>query len=210
MTVCRRLNGPDVLGNLAMWFVSLGLGCLPVWAQDRVADLPGCATDEFAAWTLFTTANGTLGGEGFPVCQAFDTNGDGTPTSSLTLKVGQRNFVGRGSTSAGGGLVLHARWPTGRVTVSVDGAVAYASPTDRRNLAGGLFELLLDGTVLDSLDVGPIPTGEVKRFMLHGEAAIRAGHHEVRIRVRRPFRSTARDHAPRQYLDHLRMVFSPS
>ncbi len=165
---------------------------------------------DLSGWTIFETTNGTLGGEGFPGCVDFDINDDGQVTKSVEFKVGQYDYKGEGVRLAGGGIVTNQQLVAGTIIFSVDIATAYSSPKDRRNLSGGVFDLLVDGEVVASHDFGPIPNNTIQRFMLEGLASVTPGIHEFRIRIRRPFKSHPHDQAPRQYLDNIRLTYAPS
>ena len=167
-------------------------------------------TNDLSGWTIFTTSNGTLGEPGFPDSVLFDTNGDGVVTKSLRFKVGQLHYEGKRKSLDGGGIFSTLWVEGGTVFIEADIASAYSSPKDRRNLAGGLFELLLDGQIVAHHDFGPIESGITKRFTLKGESHISAGRHEIRIRIRRPFTSLPGDQAPEQYLDNVRLTLQPS
>ena len=93
--------------------------------------------------------------------------------------------------------------------MSVDIASSYSSPNDRRNLAAGVFELLLDGEVLARHDFGPIDNGVTQRFTLKGMSRVAEGVHEVRVKITRTFRSLPQDDAPRQYLDNIQFMLLP-
>ena len=160
---------------------------------------------DLSGWTVFTTPNGTLGGDGFPGCVEFDVTGDGVPTKSLSVKVGQQAYQADGTPLAGGGVATTVWLEKGRAIMTADIAASYSSPTDRRNLAGGLFEIVLDDTVIAHHDFGPIENGMTQRFTLRGATPVSAGRHEVRVQVQRPFRSIAHDHAPRQFIDNIHL-----
>ena len=143
---------------------------------------------DLSGWTVFTTPNGTLGGDGFPGCVEFDVTGDGVPSKSLRVKVGQQDYQAEGPSLAGGGVSTTVGLEKGRKPlVTADIAASYSSPTDRRNLAGGLFEILFDDQVIAHHDFGPIENGTTQRFTLKGATPVSAGSHEVRVQVRAPF-----------------------
>lgn len=162
-------------------------------------------------WTVFETLNGTLGGESFPRLVEFDVTGNGQMSKSAEFKVGQQQYQENGLSLAGGGILTNLHLDAGTIAVTADIASSYSSPKpkDRRNLAGGLFELLMDGNVIASHNFGPIANKTIQRFHLEGRVAILEGMHEVRIRIQRPFRSFPHDHAPRQYIDNIHLTFDP-
>lgn len=102
-------------------------------------------------WTTFTTVNGTLG-TGFPNVVSFDTNNDSVATNSAQFRVGQVSF--QSGVYGGGGIYQMVSLGAGSLSISADIA-ALGGPVVS-NLSGGLFELLLDGVLLDSHDFGRI------------------------------------------------------
>ena len=108
----------------------------------------------------------------------------------------------------GGGLVTQITTETGMLYLSTDVAVTYHSPKDKRNLAGGLFEWIVDDHVIASYDMGPIDNGGVLRHHLKVQHGIKAGVHTIRLRITRPFASHPGQHAPFQYVDDLLLQFS--
>ena len=161
-------------------------------------------------WTVYTTQNGSLGGEGFPRCEDFDIVGDGHRSKSAVFKVGRRQYKAEGPSLAGGGILTNIRLDAGSVVISAEIASSYFSPhDDRRNLAGGMFELLLDGVVIATHDFGPILNHSTLNARLKGSTQVNAGLHELRIRIRRPFKSLSHDIAPHQYIDNIRIHHSP-
>ncbi len=163
-----------------------------------------------SGWTVFETVNGTLGGGGYPHCVDFDITGDGYVSKSVEFKVGQRQYQGGAPSLAGGGIFRRLHLEQGSLSVTADIASSYSSLNDRRNLAGGLFEILLDGAVIASHDFGPIPNNTTQRTKMEGFAYVSVGMHELRIRIRRPFRSLPQDQAPKQYLDNIQLKLSSS
>ena len=80
---------------------------------------------DLSGWTVFTTPNGTLGGLGFPGCVEFDVTGDGVPTKSLTVKVGQQDYQADSAPLAGGGVATTVWLEKGRAIVTADIAASY-------------------------------------------------------------------------------------
>ena len=164
---------------------------------------------ELSGWTTFTTPNGTLGAPEFPDSVMFDTNGDGVASKSLRFKVGKLSHGENHRVLQGGGIFSNLWLEGGKVLIEADIASSYSSPKDRRNLAGGLFELLLDGRVLAVHDFGPVDSGSTKRFKLKGGASISTGTHEIRVRIRRSYASLSGVQAPQQYLDNIKFMVHP-
>ncbi len=167
-------------------------------------------SDDFSGWISFSTTNGTSGGDGLPRLVDFDIRDDGHVSKSMEFKVGQLKYQAAGPSLAGGGLYTNLQLDQGKIMISVDIASSYSSPNDRRNLAGGLFELFVDGEMIATHDFGPIPNNSTLRSTLRGVIQVETGSHELRIRILRPFKSRPHDHAPRQYLDNFRLEYSPT
>ena len=191
--------------NVAIICLFIIYSAFPLGATTPIIENGDFEKGDLSGWTVFTTMNGTLGGPGFPDCVDFDTTGDGVATKSLVVKVGQREFKHDGTPLAGGGIWTTVWLEEGQAILTADIASAYSSPTDRRNLAGGMFEILLDGNIIAHYDMGPIENGSITRFTLNGQSFVSHGKHEVRIRIRRPFRSAPHDQAPRQYIDNVQV-----
>jgi len=183
--------------------------CIPLEAEAFLITNGDFELGDLSGWTVFETPNGSLGGEGFPRCVDFDITGHGLVSKSAVFKVGQQQYQAEGPSLAGGGIYATLQLDGGRIVLAADIASSYFSPNDRRNLAGGLFELLVDGEVIASHDFGPIPTATTQHERLEGTAHISAGMHEVRIRILRPFRSLSPDQAPQQYLDNIQLNLFP-
>lgn len=148
-------------------------------------------TGDLSGWSTFETPNGTPGPI-HPRAIPFDTDGDGTPSFSAELSVGQ---LVAAANRAGGGLFQEVDLLAGDLSISVNVA---ASAVDF-NASAGVFDLLFDGAVIDTLDLGSIQASTTKLGQLSGSIAdVTAGSHEVRLRVSRPFRASAN---VRQYVD---------
>ena len=190
-----------------MLFLLASLSGILLGARTPAIENGNFETGDLSGWTLYTTPNGTLGESSFPRIVDFDVDGNGVATKSLRLKVGQQQFKPDLKQLAGGGILTHVSLKTGNVQFSADVASAYVSPTDQRNLAGGVFEFLFDGQALAQYDVGPINHDETKRATLTGELMVLEGIHEIRIQIRRPFLSVPNDHAPLQYVDNIHIHY---
>ena len=166
-------------------------------------------TGDLSGWTVFSTANGTVGWAGFPVVLDFDMNGDGATSKSVGFKVGQQVFKGIDASPEGGGIYTMLTVEPGRLTVTAEIAASYASQRHRRNLSAGIFELMLDDAVLDSHDFGPISAGTTERATLSGSKAIAGGAHALRLRIRRPAITTMHSPAPFQFVDNIKLTFTP-
>ncbi len=126
---------------------------------------------DLTAWTVYTTPGGTLGGAGFPDVISYDTNNDRVATESFQAMVG----------NGGGGIYQNVYLNAGNVRVSAE--VAVDSQVDHAE--AGLFELLVDGTVVASYDFGDITADEPEHITLAGQTTVAPGEHEVRVRITR-------------------------
>jgi hypothetical protein len=138
-------------------------------------------TGNLAGWTTFTTANGTIG---TPAAVLFDTTGTGA-TLSAQFAVGQVTFTS-GVQQGGGIFQVVNLAAAGSYVLSVDVAT-FRPPGGGANASGGVFTLLLDGVVIDSVDFGSIVAGIPQRDTLGGTVVLGAGAHEFRVLITRPF-----------------------
>ena len=162
-----------------------------------------------APWGIFVTPNGTMGGAGLPTVVIFDTVQEGEESKSLKFKVGQVRYDPDQTTEQGGGLVIEMETDGGMLDLSAQVAVSYHSPKDKRNLAGGLFEWVVDNQAIASHDVGPIKNESIFRHHLKARHQVNAGVHTIRLRITRPFTSRPGQPAPFQYVDNLLIRYSP-
>lgn len=154
-------------------------------------------TGDLTGWTTFTTTNGTLG-PGFPNVVPFDTNNDGINSLSAQFRVGQQSFIP--GQFSGGGIFQNVNLFAGDLTIEANIASLAGSIG---NASGGLFELLFDGVVLDSVNFGSISANQTKFDLLTNVSNIVAGMHEIRFRVTRPFTQTSG--TPKQYIDDIKL-----
>jgi len=165
---------------------------------------------KMAPWEIFLTPNGTLGGTGLPTVVQFETGKDGQVSKSLQFKVGQVRYDPDNETEHGGGLAIQITTETGTLNLSAYVAVTYHSPKDKRNLAGGLFQWVVDEQVIASHDIGPIEKGGILRHHLNAYHPVIAGVHTIRLCITRPFTSQPGQDAPFQYVDDLLIRLSPN
>ena len=163
-----------------------------------------------APWEIFVTPNGILDGTGLPTVVPFETGKDGQESKSLQFKVGQVRYDPDNEPEQGGGLVIQIATETGTLNLSAYVAVTYHSPKDKRNLAGGLFQWVVDEQIIASHDIGPIENGEILRHHLNVHHPVKARVHTLRLRITRPFTSHPGQHAPFQYVDDLLIRLSPN
>ena len=164
---------------------------------------------KMAPWEIFLTPNGTMGRAGLPMVVPFETGKDGQESMSLQFKVGQVRYDPDNEPEQGGGLVIQIPTETGTLNLSAHVAVTYHSPTDKRNLAGGLFQWVMDEQVIASHDIGPIEKGGILRHHLNAHHPVNAGVHTIRLRITRPFTSHPGQDAPFQYVDDLLIRLLP-
>lgn len=163
-----------------------------------------------APWEIFVTPNGTVGGGGLPTVVIFDTVQEGQESKSLKFKVGQVRYDPDQTIEQGGGLVIEVETDGGMLHLSAHVAVSYFSPKDPRNLAGGLFEWVVDDQAIAAHDVGPIKKESILRQHLRARHQVNAGIHTIRLRIARPFVSRPGQPAPFQYVDNLLIRLSPN
>jgi len=165
---------------------------------------------KMASWEIFLTANGAMGGAGLPMVVPFETRKDGQESMSLQFKVGQVRYDPDNEQEQGGGLVIQIATETGTLNLSAYVAATYHSPKDKRNLAGGLFQWIVDEQVIASHEIGPIENGGILRHHLNGHHPVNAGVHTIRLRITRPFTSHPGQDAPFQYVDDLLIRLLPN
>ena len=155
----------------------------------------GFETGDLSGWTRFTTANGTLGGLGDVV--PFDVDGDETAVRSARFRTATAAYS---DVPEGGGVFQDVTLATGALAISADIA-SYAQPDVSSNNFGGLFELLFDGTIVDSHDFGFIWAGDTERGRLSASLEVTAGSHEIRLQMKRPFAQNWT--TPLQFVDNV-------
>ena len=137
-------------------------------------------TGDFRNWSLDTTANGTAG-VGFPIVTTWPLGG----SNAAQYEVGQVTFIEgdfegamllQGFAASAGTLDLAFNW-------------AAMGAGLRSNSDAGLFQLVLDGSVLSSFDVGHIGPHDLLHGTLTGTASVTSGLHFFEIDILRPFQS---------------------
>jgi hypothetical protein len=145
--------------------------------------------NDFTGWNLGTTADGTAG-QGFPIVTGWPLGG----MNAAKYEVGQvtSNGLFEGATlsqtfnTSGGMATLSFDW-----LAMGDGI--------HTNAEGGLFELVLDGNLLASHDVGQIgPNGQFNG-VLTATLNLSAGQHTFEIEILRNFLSNP-GNTPYQYV----------
>ncbi len=161
-------------------------------------------------WEVFVTPNGTVGETGWPLVELFETVEEGKASKALKFKVGQRRQKKDQHPEQGGGMGILITTKAGTLNLSANVAVTYdSSSSDRRNLAGGLFQWIVDDQVIASHDIGPINNHSLLRHHFDAYHSVEAGEHSIRLRITRPFTSLPGTQAPFQYIDDVLLQHSP-
>ena len=161
------------------------------------------ATGDFTDWTLFTTANGSLGPDGLPDVTSFDVTGSG-PTSAAKFNVGQVNLQFEGP-RAGGGIEQVVTANAGLYNFSANIAV----DTTFSNVDAGGFSVLVDGVSEASVNFGPVDfdppyDGPLLRSTLAFTTTLNAGPNEIEILINRDFQNSL--FTPDQYITNIALV----
>ena len=143
-------------------------------------------TGDLAGWTQFTTTNGAMAGGSF-LAVFFDVL-QGTVSRAVQFVVGQDGTSGLGQ--EGGGIFQDVDLETGVLTMSADIGVRRVAGADGGggfNGQAGIFQLLVDGVVVDTHDFGAISfSGETKHDSLTGALSnVSSGTHEIRFLITR-------------------------
>ncbi len=166
---------------------------------------------DLGSWKLFQTPNGTVGGTGFPQFVSFETREPGSFSQGLQFKVGQARFQAEERSLEGGGLETQIQTTDGLLVISANVAVTYRSliAKDRRNLAGGQFDWVVNDRVTATYDAGPIDKGATLRHRFRAQIRVSAGPQRIQLRMTRPFSSVPGQAAPFQIVDDLHFQFFP-
>ena len=178
--------------------------------QAEILNQTNVENGAMAPWEAFVTPNGTVGEAGWPVVVSFETGEEGEASKALKFKVGQRRHEKDLRPEQGGGIVILIATKSGTLNLSAHVAVTYhSSDNDRRNLAGGLFQWIVDDLVIASHDSGPIKNNGLHRHHFNADHPVQAGPHSIRLRITRPFTSFPGQSAPFQYVDDVLLRLSP-
>jgi hypothetical protein len=182
-----------LLGGVAMnrrkWTIALLVSA--VWltsAHANVITNGDFQTGDFTGWTLFTTANGSLGlsGSGSPGVTSFDVTGSGASLAAQ-FQVGQVVFsLGA---EAGGGISQSVTTTAGIANFNANIAAFCGQVCANLggNDEGGIFSFLFDGVTQDSVSIGHIDGLQTLRSTLSFTGPVSAGTHEVTILMTRAF-----------------------
>jgi hypothetical protein len=154
-------------------------------------------TGDLTGWTVFATAGGTTGA-GLPDVVLFDTDNDSVATNSARFNVGR--LAGIGAREGGGIYQNVSILASGNYLLTAD--VASLDVGGGSNADGGLFELLFDGVLVDSVDFGSITLNVPEYASLSGTVGAAVGSYEVRIRITREYASDLAS-TPWEYIDNV-------
>jgi hypothetical protein len=166
-------------------------------------------TGDFTGWTLFETPKGSLGDiPGVPDVIPFDVDGDGVDSLAARFNVGDATR-GTATGPEGGGILQDFISTAGDVTISAEVAAQHTFTST--NLGPGIFSLLVDGTLVDTVDLyeqfGSIEPGDTFRWTLSGTTALTAGNHELQVLIQRRFINT--ETTPVQFVDNVSVTAGP-
>jgi hypothetical protein len=157
-------------------------------------------TGDLSGWTVFTTANGTVG-TGMPDVVLFDTDNDGFASNAARFNVGTNELY----VHEGGGIYQ-------TVNITQSGSYQCQSWTavlynggGTGNKDGGLFELMFDGMVVDSYDYDYVWLNVPEHMLLADLIDVTPGIHEVRIRITREYYTSG----PWQFVDDVSLTLNP-
>jgi hypothetical protein len=143
------------------------------------------STGDFTDWTVFSTANGSLGVRPLPRITSFDVSGTG-PTIAAEFQVGQITLDSKGA-RAGGGIEQAVTTDAGlyRFDADVAGFSTHVDPD------AGNVTVLVDGVSGDTVNFSPIlttpPFIPLLRDTLSFTTSLSAGMHEIEILITRSF-----------------------
>ena len=169
------------------------------------------ATGDFTGWTIFNTSvfeagyGNASGGSALTQVVLFDTAGTGVPQYSAEFEVGQIDgYIGYGVNPLGTGISQNVILGAGQLNIALD--IAATTPGD--NADAGIFQLLLDGNVVASDDLGFISDTQTLRSTLSYSEAIAAGTHEIAIEMLRGYKPLS-EVTPYQYLSNISLSVTP-
>jgi|HubBroStandDraft_6_1064221.scaffolds.fasta_scaffold377208_1 hypothetical protein len=143
----------------------------------------------FTDWIQGVTPNGTPGA-GFPIVTTWPLGG----MNAAEYEVGEVTFDGTLQ-----GATLSQTFSTTGGMLSLGFMYAAMGDGIHQNADGGDFVLLLDGTVLNSFDVGTINATQLITGSLMGTDTVSPGVHTFEIEILRPFLSNP-GNTPYQYI----------
>ena len=189
-----------LMRNVQVVYLALILISSPVYAN--LIQNGSFTTGSFSGWTVFTTANGSLGVGALPRITSFDVSGTG-PTITAEFQVGQITSDATGA-GAGGGIEQAVTTDAGMYHFSAD----IAALSTRRDPDAGTISVLVDGITEDTVNFGPINTTPPFVSFLQGtlefSSYLTAGIHEIEILVTRSFQNST--FTPDQFITNITLV----
>jgi hypothetical protein len=182
------------------WFLGLATSAPAHAVSVMTWDFEGGLLDP---WTTFLTPNGSIGPTDTADIVLFDIDGPGPLPESLSVQLNVGQIVHLPSLEAAGGGIMHsAFFLAGDLSITVD--IATHNPNGLPNDEGGIFELLFDGIVQDSLDF-EVVLGRGSEFgqLSLPSLLISEGMHDIAIRVTRPRENLGGGATPLQYIDNI-------
>jgi hypothetical protein len=158
-------------------------------------------TGSLTPWTVFTTANGTVGS---PSVVSFDTTGSGASLAAQ-FNVGEASFDG---TEQGGGIYQNVVLTAGLNTIT--GNFASFQPEPFQNSDAGTFSVLVDGVTEQSFALGTIDPSSTLRGSFDVNFTATAGSHQIEFLITRHFVGNFPSQTPNEYLDNLSVTPSVS
>jgi len=143
----------------------------------------------FNNWILGVTPDGTAG-QGYPIVTTWPLGG----MNAAEYEVGE-TMSGTGYQGA----TLSQDFTTTGGSMTFGFMYAAMGDGMHHNADAGLFELVLDGTVLNSIDVGGIDPNQLINGTLTASAMVSAGSHDFEIEILRPYLSSP-SNTPYQYV----------
>ena len=155
--------------NLDVGWIVLEEVVPPVLNGDFEAETP------LEGFTVYTTPNGQMTAE----VETFDVDGDSVSSKAAKLRPGSL----LGETPAGGGISQVLNLSYGQLSGTID--VASINTHNFYSMAsGGVIEVYLNDTLMDSIDFGPINEQQIKRGVLTFDTNVSTGTYELRIEVK--------------------------
>ncbi len=150
-------------------------------------------TGDFTGWTSFTTPDGIIGSQ--QVTDFDVVEGAVSPAAEFTVRKSSST-----ASAAGGGVFQTVAHTGGDLALSVD--VASTIGAGSTTQFSGIYSLIFDGNVIDTVDFPRITGGETLRAQLSGSVlGLAPGNYDFRLQVVRDIdvKSSAQ---PRLYFDN--------
>jgi len=185
-----------------MQVVCLALMVISSSAYANLIQNGSFSTGDFTDWTVFSTANGSLGVRPLPRITSFDVSGNG-PSFTAEFQVGQVTLDSTGS-HAGGGIEQVVTTDAGLYQFGAD----IAALSTHANPDAGSVSVLVDGITEDTVNFGPIlttpPFISLLRDTLSFTTSLSAGMHEIEILITRSLQNSML--SPDQFITNITLV----